>query len=151
MLRAALLFYKKLRSDLKNMGFEVNLYDPCVANKMVDGKQMTICWHVDDLNVSHVEKSAVSALALKLVKLYGPKTTISRGEVYDYLGMEMDFGSDPGTMIISMIKYLQKIKEEFPETLRGTKASPARDNLFEIREEGDRKLLPEEQVSFIAP
>ena len=34
----------------------------------------------------------------------------------------MDFGTDPGTMIISMIKYLQKIIEEFPETLRGTKA-----------------------------
>ena len=37
MLRAALLFYKKLRSDLENMGFEVNPYDPCVANKMVNG------------------------------------------------------------------------------------------------------------------
>ena len=29
----------------------------------------------------------------------------------------------------------------------GTKASPARDNLFEVREGGDRKLLPEEQDS----
>ena len=44
MLRAALLFYKRLRSDLKDMGFEVNPYDPCVANKMVNGKQMTVCW-----------------------------------------------------------------------------------------------------------
>jgi hypothetical protein len=58
----------------------------------------------------------------------------------------MDFGTDPGTVIIFMIKYLQNIIEEFPEVLRGTKASPARDNLFEIREEGDRKLLPEEQA-----
>ena len=49
MLRAALLFYKRLRSDLENMGFEVNPYDPCVANKMVNGHQMTMCWHVDDL------------------------------------------------------------------------------------------------------
>ena len=102
---------------------------------------------MDNLKVSHVEKSAVTALALKLAKLYGPKTTISRGKVHDYLGMEMDFGTDPGTMIISMIKYLQKIMEELSETLRGTKALPARDNLFEIREEADRKLLPEEQAS----
>ena len=36
-LRAALLFYKRLRSDLENMGFEVNPYDPCIANKMVNG------------------------------------------------------------------------------------------------------------------
>ena len=49
MLRAALLFYKRLRSDLENMVFEVNPYDPCVANKMSNGHQMTIYWHVDDL------------------------------------------------------------------------------------------------------
>ena len=59
----------------------------------------------------------------------------------------MDFGSDPGTAIISMIKYLQNIIMEFPETPRGTKASPASDNLFEIKEKADRKLLPEEQAS----
>ena len=39
MLRAALLFYKRLRSDFENMGFKVNPYDPCVASS----KQMTIC------------------------------------------------------------------------------------------------------------
>ena len=43
MLRAALLLYKRLRSDLENMGFEVNPYDPCAANKMVSGHQITIC------------------------------------------------------------------------------------------------------------
>ena len=53
MLRVALLFYKRLRSDLENKGFEVNPYDPCVANKVVNGCQKTICWHVDDLKVSH--------------------------------------------------------------------------------------------------
>ena len=35
LLRSALLFYKKLRSNLENIGFEINPYDPCVANKMV--------------------------------------------------------------------------------------------------------------------
>ena len=53
MLRAALLFYKRLRSDLENMVFDINPYNPCVANKMVSGHQMTICWHVDDLKVYH--------------------------------------------------------------------------------------------------
>ena len=90
MLRAALLFYNILRSDLENMGFEVNPYDPCVANKMVNGHQMTICWHVDDLKVSHKEESAVTALAMKLSKLYGSKTTICHGKVYEYLSMDID-------------------------------------------------------------
>jgi hypothetical protein len=94
-----------------------------------------------------MEELAVTALALRLAKLYGPKTTISQGRMHNYLGMEMDFGTDPGNMIVLMIKYLQKIIAEFPDTLRGTKASPARDNLVVIREGKDRKLLPDEQAS----
>ena len=52
MLRAALLFYRKLRADLEDMGFEVKPYDPCVANRIVNGSQCTVVWHVDDLKVS---------------------------------------------------------------------------------------------------
>ena len=37
MLRAARLFYKRLRKDLENMGFEVNPYGPCVENMLVNG------------------------------------------------------------------------------------------------------------------
>ena len=107
---------------------------------------MTICWHVDDLKVSHKDENAVTALAEKLAELYGPKTTISRGKVHGYLGMDIDWASVPGTTIVSMIKYLHKVIEELPEVLRGTKASPAGDHLFTIREDGKIKLLPEEQA-----
>ena len=54
MLVSSLLFYKKLHGDLEAYGFEVNPYHPCVANKMVDGKQLTIRWHVNNLMASHV-------------------------------------------------------------------------------------------------
>jgi hypothetical protein len=60
--------------------------------------------------------------------------------------MEMDSGIDPDTMIASMIQYLQKIREELPEILRGTNTSPARDVVFEVRDEESRKLLPEEHT-----
>ena len=52
-LKGALLFYEKLTADLLSIGFELNPYDPCVANKLVAGKQMTLCWHVDDMKLSH--------------------------------------------------------------------------------------------------
>ena len=42
MFKNMLLFYKKLRSDLESIGFEVNPYDPCIANKIINGNQMTI-------------------------------------------------------------------------------------------------------------
>jgi hypothetical protein len=60
LLRSALLFYKKLLADLESDGFVLNPYDPCVANKVVDGKQMTVCWHVDDLKVSHPDPAQVT-------------------------------------------------------------------------------------------
>ena len=47
-LRSALLFLKLLSKKLVEWGFEINLYDWCVANKMVNGKQCTILWHVDE-------------------------------------------------------------------------------------------------------
>ncbi len=43
MMKSALLFYRKLVADLLSLGFTINPYDPCVANKTIDGKQLTIC------------------------------------------------------------------------------------------------------------
>ena len=53
---ASLLFYKKFVKVLHKNGFELNPYDPCVANRMVNGHQQTIVWHVDDCKVSHVDQ-----------------------------------------------------------------------------------------------
>ena len=124
MLQAALLFYKRLRRWLEDSGFKVNSYDPCVANKMIDGSQITICWHVDDLKVSHKDEDVVTAFAVAMGKEFGSSTTIKRGKVFDYLGMELEFESCPGSMIVSMIKYLQKVIEEFPELIEKTTACP---------------------------
>ena len=42
-MQAALLWYETLSTCLRADGFKLNKYDPCVANKMIDGKQCTIC------------------------------------------------------------------------------------------------------------
>ncbi len=49
-LQYALLFYLKLVADLEGQGFCLNPYDPCVANKIVNGTQMTLTFHIDDIN-----------------------------------------------------------------------------------------------------
>ena len=56
MLESAMLFYKKLKKDLESIGFKFNPYNPCVANCIINGKQHTVCWHVDDIKSSHVDK-----------------------------------------------------------------------------------------------
>ena len=42
MLKSALLFYKKLRKDLEEIGFVVNPYDACIANKIINGHRITV-------------------------------------------------------------------------------------------------------------
>ena len=37
MLQSSLLYYKKIRQDIEDIGFEINPYDPCVVNQMIDG------------------------------------------------------------------------------------------------------------------
>ena len=71
MLQLALLFYNKLRKDLKDSGFKVNPYNPCVANKTVRGSQMTVVWHVDDMKISHKMPKAVTSFMNYIKDRYG--------------------------------------------------------------------------------
>ena len=92
-LRSALLFYKKITGGLIDMGFETNHYDPCVANKMVNGSQMTVTWHMDNLKVSHNDPVEVTKFLLAMAKIYGTGITVPRGKVHTYLGMNFDYST----------------------------------------------------------
>ena len=54
LLKSELLFYKKLVKVLKDIGFKLNIYYTCVTKIIVNDKQQTIVWHVDDIKSSHV-------------------------------------------------------------------------------------------------
>ncbi len=43
MMKSAFLLYHKLVADLCSISFTINPYNPCVANKMIDGHHLTIC------------------------------------------------------------------------------------------------------------
>ena len=45
-------------------GFVINPYDPCVVNKVVNGSQFTIMWHVDNLKMSHIDHRVLDAFVL---------------------------------------------------------------------------------------
>lgn len=61
-LKAAPQFHGKFVSDPQEFGSIINPHDPCVANKAVTGKQMTIVWHVDDAKASHVDSQELNVL-----------------------------------------------------------------------------------------
>ena len=62
MMVAALLYYEKFTTTLRDDGFLINPYNPCVWNKKINGKQCTICFHVDDCKISHVSKKVVDKI-----------------------------------------------------------------------------------------
>ncbi len=73
------------------MGFEVNPYNPCIVNKIVNGSQMTIPWHVDDLMISHSSGKAISKFLRALKDIYGDNLAESTEKIHDYLRMKFDF------------------------------------------------------------
>ena len=95
---ASLLYYRKFTKSLTDIGFIINPYDPCVANKMIDGEQMTILFHVDDCKLSHRKTKIMDRMIKHLRQEYesifedgSGAMTVSRGKVHKYLGMTLDF------------------------------------------------------------
>jgi hypothetical protein len=103
MLQSSLLYYKKFCKDIESIGFEVNPYDPCVAHRIVNGKQHTVSWHVDDLKSSHVDNKVNDQFLQWLEKAYASDdighVKAIRGNRHDYLAMILDF-SIPGILTI---------------------------------------------------
>ena len=140
-LQAAKLFWENLTEFLCNeLGFELNPYDPCVANKIINGKQCTIAWHVDDLKISHVSLEVVKDVIEKLNTRYGQETPLSvtLGPVHEYLGMTLDF-SKPGEVSFIMKDYIDEIIKEKPPDMDDRPATtPAASHLYQTSEEADK-------------
>jgi hypothetical protein len=137
---ASLLYYRKwFTTSLMETGFEINSYDPCVANKMIEGKQMTICFHADDCKLSHRKSKVMDKMIEWLQQEYksifedgSGQMTVSRGKVHKYLGMMLDY-TVRGQVKITMIDYVDEILTAFDKADpkgRGTKTSAASENLF---------------------
>lgn len=86
-------FWIKLPKSLNARVFEINIYDRCVTNKIIDETQCTIVWYVDDLTISHKKLSVVDQHIASLKEEYEKigEMALKCGKVHDYLGMPLDF------------------------------------------------------------
>ena len=84
LLRSALDFYLKLRGKLEQKDYVASPYDPCVANKLIGGRQHTVIWHVDDLKCSHKKSFVNTQFVTWLGTIYGQKLTVKRGKIQRY-------------------------------------------------------------------
>lgn len=89
---------------------------------MVNGSQQTVCWHVDDIKSSHVEKQVQDDFEEWLIQRYDTnenrnvirKTKRCCGKRLYYLEMIFDF-SKAGKVTVDMQEYVQKMENEFKE------------------------------------
>ena len=152
-IRVALLYYKHFVCNITVIGFKLNLYNPCDANKIMQGEQLTIVWHVDDLKVSHKKYAFMSHMAkwlkVKYEQIFDDRSgamTITHGKIHDYLGMQLDFSmlrEDKVTMI-PYIKEIVTLFEQYDDSKHTTK-TPVSEHLFKMHE--DVQVLPEKQVA----
>ena len=143
-MNAALLADKKLAKLFLEWGFVMNPYDPCVWNKMVDGKQMTIMFHIDNLLMSHKHPHIVTLFIKKLEQQYAMRDplTVTRGLIHEYLGMTFELRvTVTGQVALSQYDYLKKFYNSLPDDFKVDyegnryRNTPAPSGLFKVNED----------------
>lgn len=116
-------------------------------NKMVNGKQCAVLWHVDDLKLSHVDGSVNEDVLGRLSVRYGKETpiTVTRSNMHHWLGMTIDCGTE-GKVRIRMDDYVESMLEEVPDNMNGTAATPAVANLFKVDANAEDLCQEESEV-----
>ena len=116
----SLLYYKKFLKDIICIGFLPNPYDPCVANCIINGKQHTITWHMDNIISSHMDSKVNDNFHKLLTKTYAEdgvgEVKLQRSMKHPYLGMILDF-TIPGKTVLDMKELGINMINDFPQDL----------------------------------
>jgi len=131
-IESALQWYILFKTTLEKEGFKINNYDRCVTNKMINRKQCTISWYVDDAKLSHMDIKVVNVV-LDMIKGHFGEIKVTRGKKHNFLGMNVRMRED-GKLELDMEELLKEILEDFGEVLSGSVTSPAQRHLFEVNE-----------------
>ena len=109
---ASLLYYNKFVNTPKSTGFQLNPYDPFVANHLVNDKQNTIFLHVYDCNIVHQDRKLnekfINTLRDKYKSVFedgSVKMKVSQGKVHKYLGMNLVY-SVKGRVKTTIMDYI---------------------------------------------
>ena len=129
--QSAKLWYDKLCSILEANGYTKNDYDGCLFNKMVDGNQCTVAFHVDDLLITCKDINAIEQLEGMLKKSFS-SITVNKSKNHSYLAMNINI-CDDGSINLDMCAYIKKVLEG--RNIQKKVYSPATVDLFDIPED----------------
>lgn len=136
---SAILWYETFVTQLKALGFELNPYDPCVANAIIEGSQCTVCWYVDDTKISHVNPKVVDRVIETIEQRFG-EMPVKRGANHTFVGMDFTFRED-GKVEILMKDYIQECLDsyaELGETINRKANTAGKHDLFTVDHESKK-------------
>ena len=111
-------------------------------NKIINGKQLTLMWHVDDIKILHINKKVVSDMIVWLKSTYecifedgSGAMKVSHRKLHDYLRMQLDFSSKD-QILVTMVPYIQAMLDKFSEhdPTKTTAKTLAANHLFQIND-----------------
>ena len=94
----------------------MNAHDPCVWNVSVDGSQLNLVLHTDDVLLGHVKTSAVAEHTKKLDLVHGSidPLNVTRGKHIEFLGIAIDFGITEKVCMITHVISSIRCAKIFP-------------------------------------
>ncbi len=136
-----------------------------MANKVVNGKQVMICFHIDDCKISHkssaVIENTIAWLRVEYKSIFEDglgQMKVHRGKTQKYLGVSLDY-SYKGQCQVTMYDYIDGILQAYNLAIKDhdygyqiigkchSKTSTAPDNLFVVNEDY-KKLSSEAAAAF---
>lgn len=110
--------------------------DPCVANKVVEGKQQTVQFHVNDFILSHADKKINNKFLKWLNCKYRvhSQVTSTRGEEHEHSGMKFAFRD--GKFSVNVTGKVKEILDKFLIKFKDDKSKkvtmPASGDMFNV-------------------
>ena len=100
-------------------------------NKIIEDKQCTISFHIDDNKISHTEQNVVAGV-IELLESEFSKMVITHSKIHDFFRMKLEF-LDDGRVSVDAKSYLATATKEYKEEFGEIETSitlPVRNNLF---------------------
>ena len=135
-IESAMLWYNLYSSTLKQMGFILNPYDRCTANKLINGTQCTIIFYVDDNKISHKEPDVVTEVLNQIRSHFG-ELVISRGTKHDFLGININLRKD-GLVEVEQRKQIEEVLTHFGPFETHKFNSPCANHLWHVNENAEK-------------
>ena len=130
-----LLWYNPFYTMLEGFGFEINPYDKCVANKVIEVTKCTIAWYIEDNKLSHKNLKLIQDIINEVKRHFGQLSAV-RGNKHTLLGMNIY--TKEKTIQVNMFEQLKEYIESFSQDVSALVTSTATKNIFEVRKDSEQ-------------